>query len=100
MTAVDPSLAAAIAELGVPLSADIAALDVPLPELERRIAKERFEARMDHLAEILAHPETAAKAGTRGELKEQRHWLHDADPDSMAPAFRVNLIKHKRQEAS
>ncbi|WP_405883558.1 hypothetical protein OG747_36275 [Streptomyces sp. NBC_01384] len=97
MTAIDPSLAARIAERGVPLSADLAALDVPLPELERRIAKERFEARMDHLAELLAHPETAAKPGSRGELKEQRHWLHDADPDSTIPVFRVNLTKRPQE---
>lgn len=28
-----------------------------------------------------------------GALAEQRHWLHDADPDSTVPVIRVDLVK-------
>jgi hypothetical protein len=78
---------------------DIADLDVPAADIERQIARDKFQHRMDHLAELLAHPETADKPGTRGELKEQRHWLHDADPDSTVPVFRVNLTKRPQEKS-
>lgn len=74
-------------------------LDVPAAAIERQIARDKFQARMDHLAELLAHPETADKHGTSGEIKEQRHWLHDADPDSTSPAFRVNLTKRPQEKS-
>ncbi|MFE6597185.1 hypothetical protein ACFU9O_02580 [Streptomyces albidoflavus] len=31
-----------------------------------------------------------------GALAEQRHWLHDADPDSTVPVIRVDLIHPRR----
>ncbi|MEU2313090.1 hypothetical protein [Streptomyces albidoflavus] len=31
-----------------------------------------------------------------GALAEQRHWLHDADPDSAVPVIRVDLTHPRR----
>jgi hypothetical protein len=72
MTAFNPDLAAAVAAKGVPLTADLAALDVPLPELERQLAELRAHA-VAHLAERGETP--------TGLLIDQWHEFLDIDPD-------------------
>ncbi|MER5902947.1 hypothetical protein ABT150_23050 [Streptomyces mirabilis] len=77
--------------------------DRPASELaaaiQATVARQKVQARDERLREILAHPETAEKPGTAGELAEQRHWLLDADPDSTIRQF-VNLTKGKPGRAS
>jgi hypothetical protein len=71
------------------MTTDLSRLDVPLDELLRRIAHDKFARRMRPLAELLAHPELAATAphATDGEAAELRHLLYDADADATVPAF-------------
>jgi hypothetical protein len=85
MTAFDRPLADAIAEKGVPLTADLA----PLPTLRERmaalVARQKRDAAVARLRLLLAEqPHQLAPAGERAEY---RHWLYDADPDSTIPAF-------------
>lgn len=49
---------------------------------------------------LLAHPEAALASNPADacERAEWRHWMHDADPDSTIPAFRVDLTKHRTPE--
>ena len=67
----------------------IAALDVDLHLLQQRVAREKFQARMAPLADLLAHPEYAAagQPAPRGERAEWNHLLYDADEDAAVPAF-------------
>ncbi|WP_409469132.1 hypothetical protein [Streptomyces sp. HC307] len=87
------------------MSVDISRLDVPAAAVEdeaarlwaerdRRIAKARFAARMDRLADLLAHPEYAAsgKPAPAGERAELRHLLITADADDTTRPF-VDLRK-------
>lgn len=82
---------------------DIAALDVPLTQLQsdlrHLLAKQRADAAAERLGRLLAEQPTSVPASA-GELAEYRHWLHDADPDSTVPVFRVNLTKHQPEEGS
>ena len=83
------------------MTVDLSRLDVPLSELRRQIARQKFEARMAPLADLLAHPAYAAsgKPAPAGERAEWHHLLCDADEDATCPAF-VNLLKlRKPQEA-
>lgn len=68
-------------------------------DMQALVARQKVQARTERLREILAHPEIAEKTASRGDLFEYRHLLHDADPDSTIPVFRVNLTK-RPQEAS
>ena len=69
---------------------NIAALDTPLPVLNRRIAdlkrdeaRARVEASAARLRSLLAHPdEFPHVAAPEGERAEYAPLLHDADPDS------------------
>jgi len=74
-------------------------LDVPLATVQQLVARQRAAARVEESAAklrwLLAHPTPA----TAGEVKEQRHWLHDADPDSTVPVFRVNLTKRPQEKS-
>ena len=69
------------------MTADITALDVPTPELERQIARRKVDESGAKLRYLLAHPGEFAKPADAGELAEYRHLLYDADPDSTVPAF-------------
>ncbi|MFJ4808552.1 hypothetical protein [Streptomyces longwoodensis] len=71
------------------MTADLSRLDVPLADVQAEIAANRLRIRMNHLDELLAHPELAAmgRKATAGELAEMRHLLYDADPDATVPAF-------------
>jgi hypothetical protein len=65
--------------------------DVPLATVEQDAAKQKLRdllspERFQWLAE---HRQPAPV----GERLEYRHWLHDEDPDSTVPAFRVDLTK-------
>jgi hypothetical protein len=57
------------------------------------VARQHVQEHADRLAVILAHPETAIVPARRGHLAEYAHLMHDADPDSTVPAFRVALTK-------
>ncbi|MFJ9740881.1 hypothetical protein [Streptomyces sp. NPDC101166] len=86
------SLPAAVAAQGaLPMPAGsvlpIAALDVQLHELQRRLAGEKFAVRMARLDDLLAHPEYAHTPAPAGERAELRHLLYDADEDATCPAF-------------
>jgi hypothetical protein len=88
------SLPAAVSTLGaLPMPAGdvrpIAALDVDLRQLQQRIAKEKFQARMARLDDLRAHPEyaTAGTPAPAGERAEWGHLLYDADEDAVVPAF-------------
>ncbi|WP_406188935.1 hypothetical protein [[Kitasatospora] papulosa] len=65
-------------------AADLARVDVPLSELERRAA-------LCRRADVVqaANSELAAA----GAAAENRHLLYDADPDATVPAF-VDLHHH------
>jgi len=65
----------------------ISHLDVPIAELERRVAEQRLAERLDRAAWLVAHPEWPTGRATAGELAEQRHLLYDADADATIPAF-------------
>jgi hypothetical protein len=65
----------------------ITSADVPLSTLRDRMAalveRQKKAAAAESLRLLLAEqPHQPANAG---ELAEQRHWLHDADPDSTEP---------------
>lgn len=108
MTEPITDLPAAVAALGaLPMPAGsprpISDLDVPLPTLRDRMAalveRQKQEAAAERLRLLLAE-QSDSRPATPGEIKEQRHWLHDADPDSTVPAIRVDLTKHKPEETS
>lgn len=80
----------------------IARLDVPREQVEQQIAddlkRQQQKASADKLRDLLS-PERfrwlaahRVKADPKERL-EYRHLLHDEDPDSTVPAFRVDLIK-------
>lgn len=71
------------------MTADISRLDVDLHELAKRIARQKFAARMARLDDLLAHPEyaTAGTPAPVGERAEWGHLLYDADADATTPAF-------------
>jgi hypothetical protein len=77
-------------------------LDVPLETVQQLVARQRAAARAEESAAklrwLLAHP-APSRPATPGELKEQQHWLHDADPDSTVPVFRVNLTKRPQEKS-
>jgi hypothetical protein len=116
VTAFNRDLAARVAELGIPLTADIADRE-PHTLAERTayflrleadvrqiVARQRAQAAVEKsaakLRRLLAHPDEAPHIpGTPGELAEYRHLKHDADPDSTTPAF-PDLSKGKPWRAS
>lgn len=71
--------------------------DVPLADVaadaKRRAALKLWHASED--AERMAWLAEHRQPAPVGERLEYRHWLHDEDPDSTVPAFRVDLTKHK-----
>jgi hypothetical protein len=69
------------------------AVDVPTSVLEQRMARERVDASVRRLRELLAHPETARQPAEDGLRAEYRHLLHDCDPDSTVPPIRADLTK-------
>lgn len=75
----------------------IAALDVPLPELVRTIARQKFAARMERLDWLKAHPENALvpNPADAGERAEWSHFLHDANSDDTTRPF-VDLRKGRK----
>jgi hypothetical protein len=80
----------------------IAALDVDVDvtaEAERLAAQRKVEESVAKLRYLLAHPGEFAKPTDDAHVAEYRHLLHDADPDSKVPPFRVVLTK-RPQEAS
>ena len=76
--------------------------DVPLTQLademralKDKAAREAAALKLPDLSPerfqwLTAHPQPAPV----GERLEYRHLLHDEDPDSTVPAFRVDLTKH------
>jgi hypothetical protein len=71
------------------MSTDISRLNVDLNELVKQVARQKFEARMSRLDDLLAHPEyaTAGTPAPVGERAEWGHLLYDADEDATVPAF-------------
>jgi hypothetical protein len=69
----------------------IARLDVPLATVEQDAAKRKLHDLLSpERFQWLAEHRVKADPNTR---LEYRHWLHDEDPDSTVPAFRVDLTK-------
>lgn len=79
------------------MTTDIAALDVPLAEVKRNIARQQVEASAARLRWLLAHPEAVAdgKPATPGEAAEMRHLLIIADADDTTAPF-VDLRKGRK----
>lgn len=71
-------------------------LDVPAPELERRIAQQRLEIRLDRLPWLIRHPEWPTGVASDGMRAEYRHLLYDADSDASTPPFPYPLAEEAK----
>lgn len=75
-------------------------LDVPAAtvtsDMADLIARQRVQLAADRLRWLLS----PANRAPEGDAAEQRHLLHDVDPDSTVPALVVNLVKNHAGRAS